>query len=782
MLGDNRRMLDVFRDSGFAETVTVESGVCHVVLSLAVTEHSPDTRRRRSQSRRDRVDAAVLRAACRRGRRRQPRPRKDRIGNSQQSRRRRIHRHDRARPSDRPEIGGLTAYPRVADIPGPVDLAIIVVPADEVLAAVDDCISKNVPAICVISAGFSECDAEGRAREAMLLDKVRRAGCRLIGPNCMGLLNTDPAVRLNATFSPVYPPRGSVAMSTQSGALGLAILDYAKRLDIGISSFVSVGNKADVSGNDLIQYWADDPNTVGHPAVSRELRQPEEVQRDRPPRRPDEADCGGEGRPLGGRIARGRLAHRRARLERRRGRRAVQAGWRHPDRAARGDVRRGSAAVASAGARGPAGRDPDERRRAGHSGGRRLRGERAAAPAAERDDASRAALVSARRGQRRQSRRHAGVGAGRPLPPGACAILRDDERRQRHRHLHSAARHRAERGRGRDRGGCRRARRQAGARRVHARRGRPGGAGAHSRRTPSPNPRPGARAGHRVWSVARQRVDPGSASSTDSIATAIRRIVDAILHRGGGWALPDEALALLAAAGIETAASRVATDVEAAAHAAADLGFPVALKALGPTLLHKTERRAVCLNLATPRRVRAAYADFATRFGGDMTAVLVQQMVPPGVEMIVGALQDPLFGPLIACGTGGVLVDILADTAFRLHPLTASDAVDMIDELRGARLLRGYRGSPPADEKALRDVLLRVSELVTGRARDSGARSESCDRPVLGRVWRMRADRRRDPDRRRRVILLQRMREFADRTAVLKRTSLSGSARWRPAD
>ena len=100
----------------------------------------------------------------------------------------------------------------------------------------------------------------GRA-SALLLERVRQAGCRLIGPNCMGLLNTDPAVRLNATFSPVYPPPGNVAMSTQSGALGLAILDYARRLDIGISSFVSVGNKADVSGNDLIQYWADDPRT-----------------------------------------------------------------------------------------------------------------------------------------------------------------------------------------------------------------------------------------------------------------------------------------------------------------------------------------------------------------------------------------------------------------------------------------------------------------------------------------------------------------------------------------
>src|SRR5690606_31552547 len=112
-----------------------------------------------------------------------------------------------------------------------------------------------------ISAGFGEVGAEGRALEATLLDRVRAAGVRMVGPNCMGLLNTDPAVNLNATFSPVYPPAGGVAMSTQSGALGLAILDYARRLELGISTFVSVGNKADVSSNDLIQYWADDPRT-----------------------------------------------------------------------------------------------------------------------------------------------------------------------------------------------------------------------------------------------------------------------------------------------------------------------------------------------------------------------------------------------------------------------------------------------------------------------------------------------------------------------------------------
>jgi acyl-CoA synthetase (NDP forming) len=129
--------------------------------------------------------------------------------------------------------------------------------------------------------------------------------------------------------------------------------------------------------------------------------------------------------------------------------------------------------------------------------------------------------------------------------------------------------------------------------------------------------------------------------------------------------------------------------------------------------LHKTERRAVQLNVLDETALRVAYADFESRFGNEMTAVLVQRMVPTGVEMIVGAVHDPLFGPLIACGSGGVLVDVLADTEFRLHPLSASDAREMISKLRGSKLLRGYRGAPKADEQSLQQVLLRISELVT---------------------------------------------------------------------
>ena len=155
------------------------------------------------------------------------------------------------------------------------------------------------------------------------------------------------------------------------------------------------------------------------------------------------------------------------------------------------------------------------------------------------------------------------------------------------------------------------------------------------------------------------------------------------------------------------------------------------LKALGAALLHKTERQAVALSLTSPAAVTSAYADFSSRLGSDMTAALVQRMLPPGVEMIVGMIQDPSFGPVVACGTGGVLVDVLADTAFRLHPLTASDAREHGEQSRGARLLRGYRGAPAVDEEGLRQVLLRVSELGDRRTRDPGAGPQSGHR--LGR-------------------------------------------------
>ena len=193
----------------------------------------------------------------------------------------------------------------------------------------------------------------------------------------------------------------------------------------------------------------------------------------------------------------------------------------------------------------------------------------------------------------------------------------------------------------------------------------------------------------------------------------VRRITAAVVGRGGGWTTPLESLALLGAVGIPAPAARVVRTSDDAVSAAREVEYPVAIKALGPSLLHKTERRAIHLQIEDEESLRAAVADFERRFGSEMTDVLVQRMVPPGVEMLVGAVQDPLFGPVIACGTGGTLVDLLQDTQFRLHPLTASDAAGLLNGVRGIRLLRGFRGAAPADEAALTDVVLRTSALLT---------------------------------------------------------------------
>ncbi|HSD46652.1 MAG TPA: GNAT family N-acetyltransferase, partial [Pyrinomonadaceae bacterium] len=158
-------------------------------------------------------------------------------------------------------IENVKCYATIEAVPGQVDLAVVVVPAAKVVEVAAACARKGVKALVVISAGFSETGKEGQARQAELLSVCRSSGMRLIGPNCMGIANTDPSVLLDATFAPVIPPRGRVGFSSQSGALGLAIMEFANSLALGISTFVSVGNKADISGNDLLRYWESDANT-----------------------------------------------------------------------------------------------------------------------------------------------------------------------------------------------------------------------------------------------------------------------------------------------------------------------------------------------------------------------------------------------------------------------------------------------------------------------------------------------------------------------------------------
>ena len=610
-----------------------------------------------------------------------------------------------------PELFGLRAYPRVTDIPMAVDLAIVAVPAAHVEAVVDDCIAKGVRAICIITAGFGECGEEGRSRERAIVAKARAAGCRVVGPNCMGLLNTDPAVMLNATFSPVYPPAGNVAMSTQSGALGVAILDYAKKLKIGISSFVSVGNKADVSGNDLLQYWEADPQTsvillylesFGNPSKFSRLAR--RISRSKP------IVALKSGRSAVGAKAAashtGALASSDA---------FVDALF-HQSGVIRTDTVTELFDVASILSRQPI---PAGRRIAivTNAGGPGI----LAADACQSHGLEVVELTAATKAALRQLL-PAAAAVNNPVdmlasaPPAhyeaaldlvladpnvdsvlvifipPLATNADDVAAAIARSADRAARKPV--------------------------------AGIFMRSADAPAalsklpcfafPEPAAIAMGRVAAYGEWRRQPiGEVPSLPDVQpTLARLVVERVLERGGGWLTAVEANALIAAVGIATPRSNMATSVDDAVEMAERLGYPVALKAVGRSILHKTEHKALRLGLDNRMAVRIAAASLTKALGDKMEGLLVQRMVPGGAEMMLGAINDPIFGHVIVCGSGGVMIELLADSACRLHPVTNQDAAAMVGALKGVRLLRGFRGNAPADEGAFREAVLRISALV----------------------------------------------------------------------
>jgi acetyl coenzyme A synthetase (ADP forming)-like protein len=607
-------------------------------------------------------------------------------------------------------IQGLTAYARVADIPAAVDLAVIVVPAAQVPAAVDDCLAKQVPAICIISAGFGECSEAGRAIEREMVRKIRSAGSRLIGPNCMGLLNTDARFALNATFSPVYPPAGGVAMSTQSGALGLAILDYARQLNIGISSFVSVGNKADVSGNDLLLYWEDDPSTAvillylesfGNPSkFSRIARR---ISRTKP------IVALKSGRSSAG--ARAAASHTGALASSDDFVDALfhQAGVIRTDTVtelfdvatllSRQPLPRGRRVAILTNAGGPGILAADACLAHGLAAAELSAATRSALqaflPAAAAVNNPVDMLASASPAHYLQALQlllaDPGVDSAIVIfiPP---LITSADEVAAA---IAAAA----------------------------SESGKPV-AGVFMRSHAAPEslaavpcyafPEPAAIALSRVAAYGEWRQQPlGEVPSFPDMQEGLARaVIDTALRRGGGWLSAVEANALVSAAGVTTPRSQFATSVEEAVEAAAKLGLPVAIKAVGAALLHKTEHGALRLNLDSMVAVRQAAVELTKALGDRMDGLLVQAMIGGGAEMMVGAINDPLFGHVVVCGSGGVLVDLLADSACRLHPVTDRDAQEMVASLKGVRLLRGFRGAEQADEAAFRNTILRISALV----------------------------------------------------------------------
>ena len=210
----------------------------------------------------------------------------------------------------------------------------------------------------------------------------------------------------------------------------------------------------------------------------------------------------------------------------------------------------------------------------------------------------------------------------------------------------------------------------------------------------------------------RQRPE-GHRPRVDDIEHAlVRRIAESAIERGGGWLPPEDAVALVAAAGIPFASSATASDEDEAVEHAGRIGYPVVMKAVGPDILHKTDVGGIRLNLAHEQDVREAWRDMKRRLGDRMSDALIQRQVAGGVEMLLGVVDDPTFGHVLACATGGTMTEVLADRQLRLHPVTDVDAADMVSGLRGSVLLRGYRGSQPVDEPALTQAILRLSALV----------------------------------------------------------------------
>ncbi|MEV4542630.1 bifunctional acetate--CoA ligase family protein/GNAT family N-acetyltransferase [Micromonospora echinaurantiaca] len=574
-------------------------------------------------------------------------------------------------------VAGLPAYPSAAAAGLPVDLAVVAVPPAAAEAVVADAAAAGVHGLVVISAGFAEAGPEGAAAQRALVRAAHAAGMRVVGPNCLGVANTDPAVRLNATLAPRLPVPGRVGIFSQSGAFGVALLAEADRRGLGLSSLVSAGNRADVSGNDLLQYWQDDPGTdvimlyletFGNPRKFARLAR--RIGRDKPvvalasPARPP-----GVGDAVGpDEVAVSALF--------------AQSGVIRVDTVAELlDV-----GVLLANQPLPAGR------RVGVVGNSSaLTGLAATACAAQgltvaaggvRDVGPRAGaaeFAAALAETAADDRVDALVVVFAPPLPGQLPDAEAD---------FSAALPDA----------------------LAA--GKPTVATFLVGRAPAgvpayPSVEEAVRALARVTAYADWlRRPPGTLPGLPGVDRAAAQA-----------ALRPEATdpaGLLAAYGIDVVESVPARSADEAVAAADRLGYPVALKAAAPGLRHRLDLGAVRLDLPDAATLRRAYAEMSPLFGAD---VLVQPMVAPGVACVVELVEDPAFGPVVGFGLGGVATELLGDRAWRAVPLTDRDAAELVDEPRAAPLLRGHRGAAPVDRAALAELLLRVGRLADEQPR-----------------------------------------------------------------
>ncbi len=621
-------------------------------------------------------------------------------------------------------VQSVRAFPSVGAIPDPIDLAVLVVPAAAVPAALEECGQKGVKAVIVISAGFGETGAAGRAQQDALRERARHYGMRMVGPNCLGVVNADPAVSMNATFAPTFPPFGNVAFSSQSGALGLAILDEAKSLGVGISQFVSLGNKCDLSGNDLLEEWEHDPATqvilfymesLGNPVRFMEIAR--RVARKKPivVVKAGRTDAGARaasshtGSLAGLDVAvdallgqagviRTDTIHELFEVARLLANQPPPAGKR-------------VAIVTNAGGPGILASDACESR--GLSITPLSKEAQAALRAFLPPEASVAnpvdMIASASAASYEKALRivlaEPGIDAAVVLfvtpivtDPHAVAdaIIRAATQGQSKKPVLACLMGR-----------------QDVAEAVTALQAAkipvydfPESAAAALSRA----------AGYGAWLQAPEGklVEPAGFSRE-----RVAAVLEASQGRSGArWLRPEETSSLLAAVGLQTARGAEARTEDAAVETANRLGYPVVIKLLSDTITHKSDVGGVVVGVRDAQGVRAAWRGITGRLAAlgrapELRGVLVQQQLPRGVEVFIGATRDPEFGALVGFGIGGTAVEVWKDIAFRVAPLRDTDALSMLQQIRGRPLLEGFRGGPVVDQGALTDALLRVSALMS---------------------------------------------------------------------
>jgi acetyl coenzyme A synthetase (ADP forming)-like protein len=614
-------------------------------------------------------------------------------------------------------VHSFKCYPEVTAIPDPVDLAFIIVPRQVVLPTIDQCAEKGVRGVVVISAGFKEVGGEGARLEQKLAERLRLHNIRMIGPNCFGIVNTDPAYRINGTFGKPRPAAGRIALVSQSGALGETILTHAEELGIGFSMFASIGNKTDVSGNDCLEYWHRDPQTevilmylenFGDPR--RFTRVAREVSRSKP------IIVVKSGRTAAGaRAARshtGALAGRDVSVDALLEQTGVirVSSIQEMFDAAMGfvtiNVPRGKRVCVVTNAGGPGILATDALVACGLE------------------------MASLSDGTKDELRRHLPEQASVENPVDLIAsadaktyamaldvIARDeatdsvvpifvpplmiDADAVADQLIEVASRH------DKPMLPCLMGARQGA---PWIRRIKDAGLPVYA----YPESIAQTLAAMERWRRWRDHPEGNTPRFEVDLKAARALVAEASGKPLSGF----DAMRLLDLYGIPTLKMRQARSVDEAVACAEACGYPVVLKLDSPDALHKSDVGGVKLDLRKAIDVRAAYDAVRDSLehhkpGAAFDGVFVQAMASGGTELVVGLTTDPHFGPLIMFGMGGIFVEIMKDVVFRVHPVSDTDAREMVTGINGFPLLDGARGRPKVKVDALVELVLRVSQIAT---------------------------------------------------------------------